>query len=259
MQPVYISFTSTPERLPLILPMIESINNQSFKDFTLFLWLCHTYKRSGKSLSTSDLPDFLKNNPLLTVRFCQDYGSNTKLYPLIQEIQDPSALLITADDDTLYPPYWLEGLIQASLKDPSKAYGYRGKILKKRTWRLPFTSMSWKMSPSYAASRTLMPRSKEEEGLVDILTGVWGILYRRSFFDTSYFNLEACPAALHNDDLWANGHLAKRGIPRYCLQLKEGSFQDIPMEKQGIKRLWDSVNNGKGLNDKVLTYFKNDF
>ncbi len=258
MLPVYVSFTSTPERLPLITPMLESLKQQTYQNFTCILWLCHYYKRSKKNFTFKQLPSFLKKDSFLTTKFCSDFGSNTKLYPLLETINNPNAILVTADDDTIYPPHWLEGLINAFIENPSRAYGYRGKIFKRQSFQFPFTNFALKKRLSYRASKTLILSENQQPQEVDVLTGVWGILYQRSFFNKAYFNLKICPEALHNDDIWANGHLAKKGIPRICLSLRE-PFNDIQMEKQGVKRLWDSINNGKGLNDKVLAYFKHDF
>lgn len=254
MPSVTVSFTTTPDRIEHIQPMIDSLELQSYTDFKAILWLCNKYTRSAKTMTSKDVPFFITTSNI-EVRFCPDYGSNTKLLPTLKLLDDSDALIVTADDDTIYPQNWLRGLVEASLKTPSKAYGYRGKILKKRTYPLlknilrPFR---------YEDSETiLLPRASLTQK-VDLLTGVWGICYRRSFFKDDYFNLDTCKAAYHNDDIWANGHLARNLVERVCIGAP-GEFHDIDMESQGVKRLWDSVNNGRGLNNEVFKYFKHDF
>lgn len=252
---IYLSFTTTPDRIKWIQPMIHSIESQRFKDFKPILWLCNHYKRSNRFYSIEQVPNFVKNSSF-DIKFCSDYGSNTKLIPLLQYIQDPEAILITADDDTCYPTDWLQGLVEASKDNKFHAYGYRGKIFDHaKSWLPPFSRIK---RIRYEHTQTIMPKDKSEESFVDMLTGVWGICYRRSFFTDDYYKLDVCPSAYHNDDIWANGHLARKGIFRKCLSIKS-SFSDIQMETHGVKRLWDSVNNGKGLNNKVLKYFDYDF
>lgn len=254
MQQVIVSFTTTPDRIEHIQPMIESLEKQSYPHFRTILWLCHTYTRSKKKMTQKEVPFFILASNI-EVRFTEDYGSNTKLLPTLKLITDPNSILITADDDTIYPVDWLKGLVEASVEDGTRAYGYRGKIFKRK--KLPF--LPWiKRVLRYEESKTLFFPKASQSKKVDLLTGVWGICYRRSFFNDSYFKLDECKAALHNDDIWANGHLARNLIERICIGIPE-RFQDIDMEAEGIKRLWDSVNNGQGLNNQVFKYFKHDF
>lgn len=249
---IILSFTTTPDRIHHIEPMLQSLKRQKALGQRIWLWLCHHYSRSGQTMSKTQVPDFVHKYGV-EVHFTEDFGSNTKLLPTVQAIQDPDTILITVDDDTLYPEHWLEGLVQATKKDSSRAYGYRGKIFTPKR-----AGFFFRPTLKYKNTKTVMPGAKEMSQLVDLLTGVWGICYRRSFFTESYLNLDQCPAALHNDDIWVNGQLARLDIKRLCLP-SPGNFHDIDMESVGIRRLWDSVNNGKGLNDKVLDYFRKDF
>ncbi|MCH9633324.1 MAG: hypothetical protein S4CHLAM7_00470 [Chlamydiae bacterium] len=254
---VLISFTTTPQRIQHITPMLESLKKQSYQGFKTILWLCHLYRRSSQKMTPEEIPTFMHNYNV-DVRFCDDFGSNTKLLPLLKSNVKDDAIIITADDDTCYPSNWVENLVQASLEDPNQAYGYRGKILNRRYFNLPFVKTAYLRDLSYSGSQTIMLKKTSDSKLVDILTGVWGICYRRSFFNESYFNLNLCPSAYHNDDLWVNGHLARNQVRRVCIG-NEADFSDIPMEKFGVKRLWDNVNNGRGLNKRVLKFFKYDF
>jgi len=255
--PIIVNFTTTPERVAYIQPMLESLKNQTLSGFKTILWLSNFYKRSGRSMNKKDVPVFIHSYDV-EVRFTEDYGSNTKLLPALKAFKDPNSILLTVDDDTCYPPDWLKGLIKATKTDSSKAYGYRAKVFQRRFLKFPFIKQRPLKPLNYNYSETIILTDPTASISVDILTGVWGICYRRSFFNDDYFNLNSCKPAHHNDDIWANGHLARNQVERICLGL-EGSFQDIDMESLGIRRLWDSVNNGKGLNNKVLKYFKDDF
>ncbi len=208
-------------------------------------------------MTEKEVPDFVHSYGV-EVRFTEDKGSNTKLFPALKAFKDPKTILLTVDDDTCYPSDWLKGLIRATEADPSKAYGYRAKVFERHFIKLPFIKRLLLKPLNYSYSKTIMLPDPASQTSVDILTGVWGICYRRSFFKEDYFDLSSCVSAEHNDDIWANGHLARNQVERICLGT-EGSFRDIDMESLGIQRLWDTVNNGKGLNNKVLKYFKDDF
>ena len=51
----------------------------------------------------------------------------------------------------------------------------------------------------------------------DIITGVWGALYKRSFFDFDIFNIDE--DAWLADDIWISGYLHKKGIKRRIIRM----------------------------------------
>ncbi|MDR3734578.1 MAG: hypothetical protein P4L10_03465, partial [Acidobacteriaceae bacterium] len=49
----------------------------------------------------------------LEVRLCKNYGPHTKYYPYVESTESFDIPLVTADDDMLYPKYWLKKLVEA--------------------------------------------------------------------------------------------------------------------------------------------------
>ncbi len=243
---ILISFTTTPQRIIGIEPMIASLLRQKTDDIRIVLWLSRYYWRSGISYGPEEVPEFIRNSPVEIV-FDRDYGPCSKLWPALEAETDPDTLIINVDDDTVYPEGAIATLIEYSLNDPFASFGFRGKIFKRSRFR---------SSLRYATGETIFSTAPKE---VDLLTGTHGVIYRRSFFTPEYFSeFPSCPGAQHADDIWTQGHIARNGIRRVCLP-PPGKFRDIPLEQLGVRRLWDSVNRGKKHNDQVLRYYRKAF
>lgn len=108
--PIIVSLTSWERRLEKVYLSIESLLRQSIKPDYIFLWL---------SDKIESLPDSLQKTRLrgVDIFFRPDLGSYKKEIYVLREY--PNALLVTADDDILYPKNWLEGLYKAYLDEPT--------------------------------------------------------------------------------------------------------------------------------------------
>lgn len=252
--PIIISFTSLPNRISHIEPMLNSISKQTAQPSKFILWLSKYSQRDSQfTLDTKKIPKFIQNYPV-DLRICDDYGPHTKLLPALKAVQDPNTIIITVDDDTIYPKTWLENLIHYHHLYPDSAIGPRGRVFYRKTLRIPILGMQLSKRLKYRKGKTIILPSNSSPKPVDILTGVWGVLYKRSFFEEEIFSMQQCPEARYNDDIWNSGYLAKKGIQRLCIPFGK-EFGDISMP--GVNRLWDSVNNGKGLNDKAIAFYQN--
>ena len=67
---------------------------------------------------------------------------------------------------------------------------------------------------------------------VDIVTGVWGALYRVEFFDEEVFNLDLDSPMFYTDDIWFSGMIAKNGITRYVVPMT-GSIEPTDQHQRG--------------------------
>ena len=112
---IIISLTSYPARIGTINQTIESLLNQTMKADKVILWLAPEQfpNREG------DLPQQLLDlcNKGLTIDWYHDIRSYKKLIPTLKKY--PDALIVTADDDLLYEPTWLEELHKGYLKYPN--------------------------------------------------------------------------------------------------------------------------------------------
>ncbi len=247
-----LSFTSMPDRIHYSRPMVESILNQSVQPDEIILWLSKRTKRTNEVMNYEKTPSFIINTKI-KIFFTEDCGPNTKFLPSLNYAKGANTMIITGDDDTIYPKDWLKNLIEYANHHPDVVVGYRGKIFKKPSFKASFFPFNLQRSPKYKKAKTIIPNNLKEALKVDVLTGVLGVLYRKKFFDNSVFDMKCCPRAFYNDDLWNCGHLAKKGIERHCIGINQ-PFEDIPMET--VDRLWDSVNRKSGHNDVILKHFK---
>lgn len=138
---VLVSLTSYPARIKTVHLTVESLLNQSCKPKNVLLWLA-TEQFPNKD---RDLPE-----PLLALRekgliidWYHDIRSYKKLIPTLQKY--PKDIIITADDDLIYPQDWLLKLYSAYLSDKKTIWCHRahrlllnenGDILPYKQWNL---------------------------------------------------------------------------------------------------------------------------
>lgn len=109
---IVVSLTTYGERIYTVYKTIESIMEQSVKADRIILWL------SADEFSLNLLPEILKKMMVrgLEIKFCKDLRSYKKLIPTIKLC--PDNLIITVDDDMIYPKDMIEGMYKTHLKYP---------------------------------------------------------------------------------------------------------------------------------------------
>lgn len=105
---VIISLTSYPGRIQTLHQVIDTLLNQSMKADKVVLWLAPEQFPNKEA----DLPESLieQTKRGLTIDWYHDIRSYKKLIPTLKKY--PDALIMTADDDILYPPHLLRDLIR---------------------------------------------------------------------------------------------------------------------------------------------------
>ncbi|WP_444934177.1 glycosyltransferase family A protein [Microbulbifer sp. JTAC008] len=241
---IVVSLTSYGKRIHDIHLCIESLFQQSLKADLIVLWL-----------STKEFPDYMLPNILmrqvdrgLRVEFVdEDLGPYTKYYYALQKF--PDSLIVTVDDDILYPMDTIDMLYQSYLKFPSHIFCHRahrigvdkkGNILPYNKWRT--TRETWKCNMNIKPSYRVFP------------TGVGGVLYYPGSLHPDVLNkdkfLELCPSA---DDIWLKAMSMRQGVR--CARVPDvrfwrDRFLTIPgcqasgLKKQNLK--------GKCGNDKKI-------
>ena len=100
-----LSLTSYPGRIHYIWITIETLLRQTVKPDMIILWLAESQFPDKK------LPfelEKLKERGL-TIRWCDNLMSHKKYFYVMQEF--PESNVITADDDSFYPPFFVERLV----------------------------------------------------------------------------------------------------------------------------------------------------
>lgn len=106
----------------------------------------------------------------LEIRYCEDLKSYKKLIPSLALF--PEALIVTVDDDIIYPDVFLENLINAHKENPSYILCYRARQFSFNWMGKLRPYMKWKIaSHKQAAALSILPN------------GIGGILYYPGCFD----------------------------------------------------------------------------
>jgi hypothetical protein len=222
-----VALTTVPERAERIRPALRSLLDQScVADRVLLAWPSFSRRTGGRYPAPPALPPGIELLP------CEDDGPASKLLPAL--VTEPTAAIVVADDDVIYPIDFLETLLRAYRTDPNAALGWRG-------WRFRAGTDPRDLDHVFATG-VVAPTT------VDVLMGTWGYLVPPSALDQSVHDFAAWPPEVRwVDDVWISGHLARRGIPRRVVPAK-----GLPIETSAssIAALTDGVNRS-GHNDRI--------
>jgi hypothetical protein len=136
---VIVSLTTYDKRVGVVHLAIESIARGHAAPSRLILWLDDT-----ALLANLPQPLLRLQKRGLEIRQCKNYGPYKKYYSYLEREQVLIHPLVTADDDVIYPPSWLAGLIAANRQFPNCVNCYRarqmmlrdGKFAPYREWPL---------------------------------------------------------------------------------------------------------------------------
>lgn len=112
---VVISFTTTPDRIAKIRPMLNSLLDQTVKVDQIALNL--PYRHKGQSY---DVPKEYED--VVTIfKVGKDFGPGTKILPTLLREGECNTKIIYLDDDHIYGKDFVETMIDASNKYPDSA------------------------------------------------------------------------------------------------------------------------------------------
>ena len=183
-QKLIVSLTTYGSRIEGVYVTIESLFQQTHKADKIILWL------SRDEFNASILPETLKLAQArgLEIGYCKDMLSYKKLLPTLQAY--PNDLIITADDDILYPANFIEKLYKSYMQNPDVIHCNLGhRITYKKSGRLEDYTKWGYVSPG-------------EDVETFNLTGTGSLYFPDCFHDDVYKDnifLETCPTT---DDIW---------------------------------------------------------
>lgn len=233
--PVIVSMTSHGERLAKCFAAVESIGLGSMLPARIVLWLSAADADRDPPTSLRRLMD----RGLEVYRLPRDYRSFNKLYPVATMLPETATSVVTADDDVLYGPEWLAGLLASAdgAESERTIRGYRAKVIRTKSGRiLPYSQWPY--------CTTTAP------GVDVFLTGVSGIIYPvaflRSLRDAGEQFLEQCPTA---DDVWFHRVAIRSGFLHRQLHTHAIEYPTGP--RTAAPALM-SLNVGLGANDAQI-------
>ncbi len=229
--PLIVSMTTIPARFHLAPIAIQSVLRQSLKPDHLFLWYDETQGNDSPAMRRC-----IRQG--LVVRPCRDVGPHTKLVHCLAEY--PQAVIVTADDDYIYPRTWLERLYASYLERPDVIHCHCALLMSFDAQGMPTRYKGWQP-----------PRGCEGECRLDVFPlGYAGVLYPPGALSAEALDLTRLrELAPFNDDIWFKGMSLLKGTP--CRQVDGRPIRLIQVEAAQQTRL-GSVNLGQGKNNSQL-------
>jgi hypothetical protein len=195
--------------------VIQSIYNQDYAVERIELNIPLKYKNKEEY----EIPDFVKKYEKLHIyRPELDIGPATKIIPtVVRYLKDPDVFIVSIDDDHYYPKQIVSTLLKGLvLQGDGNVYSIGG------------------INMYVGAKMTLTSVNVYKTAPVDVLEGVFGVLYNPRLFqdDTmNYFNtVIQCKECLTSDDITISNYLASKGIKIIRLNLK--SFNKLTLYKK---------------------------
>ncbi len=239
MNTILISLTVIHTRLAKLHLTLQSLLAQDHKDFEVRV---HASREpflldEGAREVPAGVQRLIAEDSRLSWRWVPNIGSYRKLLPALNETIDDDQLIVTADDDTIYPSGWLSTLAQN--------YSLFNCII---SFRGHFIAID---NAVFAPYRSWMRHGIIENPSELVLpTGKDGVLYHTSHFDRRVLNyVRALHLAPTADDLWFKWHTAVNNVPVYCIEpdYTKGSLVDTG---EGPS-LYLNFNN-MGANDRAV-------
>lgn len=239
-----VSLTTYGRRSKTVYLAIESIARGQIRPSRLLLWI-----DDGGLMS--NLPASLRRlqHRGLEVKKCRNYGPHTKYYPYLESQERFDTPLVTADDDILYPKYWLKKLAEAYYEHPNEVNCYFSHVI-------PVERTGFARYREWQQCHSTVPSSRH------LAAGVTGVVYPPAFLTilkragTAFET--CCPKG---DDLWLHVQALRSGykVRQIFPHLPYFAFQGIPGTQQSAL-CHDNVDSGDG-NDRQMkaTYSENDF
>lgn len=155
-----------------------------------------------------EIPPCLSALPI-EIAYCENYGPARKLIPALKRWWNDDALIVTADDDFLYPRSWLGQMVKATSTYPQCVVCYNARRIRAAPYR------RWPRS---------VPEDTPSEWWLPI--GNCGIAYRPGFFNEQVLDVATLrETAIEADDLWFTAN-RKREI-QVCRINSAGPFEEM--------------------------------
>ena len=231
---IVVSLTSFPPRFPYIGLCLKSLVMQKVKPDKIIVYLgCDTKKEQ----LTKEMLEFQKYG--VEFRFDEKLNlmPHKKYFYAMQEY--PDAIIVTADDDVVYPTNWLKELYASYKNYPDAISARRVHYIQiKDDSLLPYDH--WKDQC----------RNHLKPSMRLIATGNAGVLYPPHCFDNEAFNVDAInELCLRTDDLWLKCMEIRNHKP--VVWVKNWKVKPATIDRENNSKLQDE-NIFTGNNDLIL-------
>lgn len=236
---IIVSLTTFPERIHTVWITVASLLNQDMKPRKVILWLAEEQfpdKRLPYSLVR------LKRRGL-EIKFCDDLKPHKKYFYTIQE--NPEAIVVTADDDILYPENHLKELYDGHKKNPDCIVcTWAHTIECNKTGFANYCE--WENTIEQTPSYKILP------------IGCNGVLYPPSSLSLEVFNKDKLKElSLYTDDLWLKCMALLRGTKSVRYYSCDLIYFNLILTQ--FNGLWKRNAKGENRNDKVWKALMNEY
>ena len=208
---IIVSLTTISLRINHIEPVIKSLTEQTLKADEIRLYISKEPYLLDQGINDNSIIEKLKTIPTVKVIYTENIGSYRKLLSALQEHWNDNVILITVDDDVIYPSYVIENLYERYCEN-NCVVAYRGHKIR--------VDANKKISPYI---NWMSARANDEIDILNFATGKDGILYHPSFFSSSVSNSIYKEICNKGDDIWFKFCTYLMNIP---VQLIHGRLND---------------------------------
>ena len=234
---IIVSLTTFPARIHLIPQVLDSIFRQTKKADKILLWLAEEQFPQREQELPPQLIQYAREGTL-SIRWCDDLKPHKKYFYAFQEY--PDDLIITIDDDLLYPSDLIASLYASYLLFPNAVSAGRTNLIvvTEQNEILPYRS--WIHETDNCIHQPSMQL---------MATGVGGILYSPSLFRKEFLDASAIrKTCLWADDLWLKAMELVCDVPVVLARSCE-SLQFLPSSQNVALH---QINVAQGKNDIQL-------
>lgn len=228
-----VSLTTFGVRARSVHLTLASIGRGSVRPSRLIVWLDDAALVSSPPRGLSRLC-----RRGVEVRLCDDLGPHKKYFPYVSSIARHRVPMVTADDDVLYPPRWLETLVADHGRHPDAIVAHRvNRIVVDGAAVAPYER--W----GRATSERPTPRN--------YAVGVKGVLYPPAFLDLLRATGDGfTDVAPGSSDTWLHHCSLRAGVPVLpVVTLRGAGFWPIRGLRPSPALLDQNVRAGR--NDRV--------
>lgn len=203
--PVFVSVTTSPQRIVHLSRVIKSLDLTYVTEVMVVI-----PQRFARTNETYQIPDELRSLPKVRIEVIpDDLGPATKFLPAAEKLaqRKDEPLLITIDDDMIYPVGMVNELIGAAAEFPNAAVGGVGAPLS--LWSL--YTIATEAGPTYFWGGDIAFRS------VDVLEGYAAVGYpvKKIPLQTLREWVRLSDDCRYSDDLLISMALRRVGVRRY--------------------------------------------
>jgi len=216
-----VSIATYGSRCNTVWMALESIARGTLKPARCILWIDWTDSYADEKV-ISRLHSLRSRGLEIKEYSNKVLGPHRKYYPYVEDLIRGRILnpLVIADDDVVYPPYWLEELY--------RNYEIRPKVI--NCWRARQILLEGEKFWPY---RDWPNCNTAEASYQNLATGTQGVIYPPEFLrilkdDIGMQHKEFLNCCAKNDDLWLNVQALRAGFKTRQIRNKAAFFPTIP-------------------------------